>query len=93
MKLPMEGNEEASVDEEDQEVEDETVWEELDVEDDAHIDASLRTSSKQRIPCFAHTLQLVVSDGLDDMKCVSRAMPKVTKISTLLHKSTVFKEK
>ena len=89
----MEGNEEASVDEEDQEVEDETVWEELDEEDDAHVDASLSTSSKQRIPCFAHTLQLVVSDGLEDMKCVSRAIAKVTKISTLLHKSSVFKEK
>ena len=91
--FPADGNEEAAGDDEGQELEDETLWEELDEEDEVHIEATLSTSSRQRISCFAHTLQLVVGDGLKEVKCVSRAMAKVTKISTLLHKSTVFKEK
>ena len=79
--------------EENPELEDDTVWENLDEEDAEHIDATLRTNSRHRISCFTHTIQLAVNDGLKEIRCVGKAIAKVTKLSTLLHKSTIFKEK
>ena len=40
------------------------IWEELDDEDATHITTSLNRSSRQRLSCFAHSLQLFVGDGL-----------------------------
>ncbi|XP_042571411.1 uncharacterized protein LOC122135602 [Cyprinus carpio] len=42
---------------------------------------------------FAHSLQLVVGDRLKEVKCLSQAMSKVSKLATLLHSSTIFKDK
>ena len=51
---------------------------------------TLRQNSRQRISCFTHSLQLVVGDGLSDTRCVNKAIAKIIKLSTLLHRSTVF---
>ncbi len=34
-----------------------------------------------RIPCFIHTLQLVVSDGFKESSCIKVAMAKVSSIA------------
>jgi hypothetical protein len=53
------------------------------------IDATCR---KERLSCFCHSLHLTVSDGLSDTKCVSTAIAKSSKLSSLLHKSSSFKD-
>ena len=45
---------------------------------------------KERLSCFAHTLQLVVADGLGEAKCMSTALSKCSRLSSLLHKSGTF---
>ncbi|XP_030264667.1 zinc finger BED domain-containing protein 4-like [Sparus aurata] len=49
-------------------------------------------AKKQRLQCFAHTLQLVVGDGLKETKVVSPSLSKLSKLSSLLHTSTTFKD-
>uniref|UniRef100_A0A8C2FGK0 Uncharacterized protein n=1 Tax=Cyprinus carpio TaxID=7962 RepID=A0A8C2FGK0_CYPCA len=56
-------------------------------------DRNFTLCSRQRLSCFAHSLQLVVGDGLKEVKCLSQAMSKVSKLATLLHSSTIFKDK
>jgi hypothetical protein len=46
-----------------------------------------------RIPCFAHTLQLVVNDGLKQISSVQPALLKVSKIAKLSHTSTGFADR
>ncbi|CAF4794697.1 unnamed protein product [Rotaria sp. Silwood1] len=46
-----------------------------------------------RIPCFAHTIQLVVNDGLKQVSSIESALSKVSKIAKLSHTSTIFAEK
>ncbi len=46
-----------------------------------------------RIPCFAHTIQLMVNDGLKQTSSIQLALSKVTKIAKLSHTSTIFAEK
>ena len=46
-----------------------------------------------RLPCFTHTLQLVVSDGFKESKCTKAAMTKVSSIARCVHKSTAMTER
>ena len=66
--------------------EDDDLWQDLPEEDSA-----VDSITTERVSCFAHSLQLAVKDGLRDRKCFSSAMSKVSKMSTLLHKKTLFK--
>lgn len=42
----------------------------------------------ERTPCFAHTLQLVVKDGLKEAGQVNRVIGKTAKLVSFIHKST-----
>ncbi|CAF3300822.1 unnamed protein product [Rotaria socialis] len=53
---------------------------------------NLASSSELRLPCFAHTLQLVVKDGLEEAICIKQIIAKVSKIAKLAHSSTIFAE-
>lgn len=46
-----------------------------------------------RLPCFIHTLQLVVKDGLKESACTRSAMTKVAEIAKLSHTSVPVAEK
>ena len=46
-----------------------------------------------RIPCFAHSIQLVVKDGLKEATPIVAALEKVSAIAKLAHTSTKFAEK
>uniref|UniRef100_A0A4W5RNX8 HAT C-terminal dimerisation domain-containing protein n=1 Tax=Hucho hucho TaxID=62062 RepID=A0A4W5RNX8_9TELE len=66
------------------------LWNDLTLEDQQTVDAAI--AKKQRLQCFAHTLQLVVGDGLKESKVMTPSLLKFSKISSLLHTSTTFKE-
>ena len=68
-------------------------WISLDEHEEWEINIVIENLVKTRISCFAHTLQLVVGDGLKETKCASRAVAKASRISTLLHRSTVFEQR
>lgn len=57
-----------------------------DTESETHIDRQGR-----RIPCFAHSLQLVVRDGLQTVGLAKRTLAKCTKLASLVHQSALFR--
>lgn len=74
-------------------LDDADLWEDLDVNDMEEVHNLLdRNCKKRRLQCFAHTLQLVVGDGLKEARTVSVALGRVNRLCKLLHISTSFKE-
>uniref|UniRef100_A0A3Q3IBN3 HAT C-terminal dimerisation domain-containing protein n=1 Tax=Monopterus albus TaxID=43700 RepID=A0A3Q3IBN3_MONAL len=71
-------------------LDDPELWHDLSLEEQETLDAAM--AKKQRLQCFAHTLQLVVRDGLKETKVASPALSKLSKLSSLLHTSTTFKD-
>ncbi|XP_048850818.1 zinc finger BED domain-containing protein 4-like [Brienomyrus brachyistius] len=71
-------------------LDDPELWCDLTLEDQQTVDVAM--AKKQRLQCFAHTLQLVVGDGLKETKVVSPPLSKLSKLSSLLHTSTTFKD-
>ena len=71
-------------------LDDPEIWHELSITDQQTVNASM--AKQQRLQCFAHTLQLVVGDGLKETKVVTTSLSKLSKISSLLHTSTSFKD-
>jgi hypothetical protein len=53
---------------------------------------NVASKSELRLPCFAHTLQLVVQDGLKETLCIKHTIAKVSKIAKIAHSSTKFAE-
>lgn len=41
------------------------------------LDRNFPLGSRQQLSCFAHNFQLVVGDGLKEVKCLSQAISKV----------------
>ncbi|XP_016114748.1 uncharacterized protein [Sinocyclocheilus grahami] len=80
---------EQDIHDEDQ-LDDPQIWNDLSPEEQQSLDAAI--ARKQHLQCFAHTLQLVVGDGLKETNAISCALSKLSKISSLLHTSTTFKE-
>lgn len=80
-------------------LDDETLWEDV---DDLVTDLLLNGEETEnaddirkidRLPCFGHTLQLVVKDGVDKIGRDSRGIiSKCCKLSSTLHQSTLVKE-
>uniref|UniRef100_A0A3Q3AYL0 HAT C-terminal dimerisation domain-containing protein n=1 Tax=Kryptolebias marmoratus TaxID=37003 RepID=A0A3Q3AYL0_KRYMA len=76
-------------DSEEDNLDDEHLWEDINSEEDI----DLPWSSGERLSCFAHSLQLVVHDGMKEVKTISRTITKTSKFATLLHSSSQFKDK
>lgn len=62
-------------------------WEDLSEEYQDDMETTRSSCRQQQLQCFAHSLQLVVRDGLKETKVLSSAMAKVTKlcINTTFH--------
>ena len=72
---------------------DDDIFQGLSEADELDIQAAVENTTRQRISCFAHSLQLVVADGLKEAKNLSAPLSKASRLSTLLHRSTIFKER
>lgn len=53
-------------------------------------DAIVANCRRERLACFDHTLHLTVADGVKESQCVSAAVAKCCKISSMLHTSSLF---
>jgi len=49
------------------------------------------TTDQEQIPCFAHSLQLVVQDGLTALGLARTLLAKCCKLANLLHQSSLFR--
>lgn len=49
-------------------LDDSDIWNDLIVEEQEMVEKSFSTKSQTRLQCFAHTLQLVIGDGLKETK-------------------------
>ncbi|KAJ8376339.1 hypothetical protein SKAU_G00069190 [Synaphobranchus kaupii] len=76
----------------DDNLDDAELWEDLSRGEQETVDQVLTRGSPKRQQCFAHTLQLVVGDGLKDARIMNSAFAKCSKLSSLLHTSTTFKD-
>lgn len=76
----------------DENLDDEELWEDLSRDEQETVDQVLTRGSPKRQQCFAHTLQLTVGDGLKDARIMNSAFAKCSKLSSLLHTSTTFKD-
>lgn len=74
---------------EEESLDDEHLWEDMNLVEDTE----LPWSSGERLSCFAHSLQLVVNDGMKEVRAISRTIAKTSRFTTLLHSSSQFKEK
>ena len=61
--------------------------------EETEIEESISQCARQRLSCFAHTLQLVVREGLRETILSSPAIAKASRLVSLLYQSTIFKER
>ncbi|XP_013859738.1 zinc finger BED domain-containing protein 1 [Austrofundulus limnaeus] len=76
----------------DNDLENGNLWEEMSEEFQDDVESIQRSCQQQRLQCFAHSLQLVVRDGLKETKCINNAMAKLTRFCSLLHSTCSMKE-
>ena len=72
---------------------DDDIFQGLSEADELDIQAAVENTTRRRISCFAHSLQLVVTDGLKEARNLSAPLSKASRLSTLLHRSTILKER
>ena len=61
--------------------------------DDEGVQNGLDKRELLRLPCFFHTLQPVVNDGLNESACIRSTMAKIATIARLAHQSITVAEK
>lgn len=81
----------ATLGEEDDDDEDEDDL--CDHETDSAAPVAPAVPAAKHLRCFAHSLQLLIKDGLKDSKPLYGALGKCSKIASLLHSSSSFQEK
>lgn len=57
-----------------------------------HDEVATNLGGMCRLSCFAHSLQLVIGDGIKDTKSINCALAKASKLSSTLHTSSTFKD-
>jgi len=67
-------------------IDDPTLWEDID-----GLQESLAAVGGRQLPCFVHSLQLVVRDGLASLSFARAALGKVSKLANLVHQSPLFR--
>src|SRR6218665_2355311 len=67
-------------------------WQDMDTDKGVDIQSTIDKHCTLRMPCFAHTLQLVVKDGLGKLNAKSRRQltAKCTKLCNLTHQTALF---
>jgi len=67
-----------------------TLWEDYPLDDVMAVFVNT-TNVAQHVPCFAHSLQLVVRDGLETLTLVRILLAKCYTLANLVHQSAVFR--
>ena len=75
-------------------LDDDSMWEDIEGSDEEQVRQAVSNHCSVRLPCFAHTLQLVVKDGLAKLVSapVRSVIAKCSKLCSLVHQSQVFKD-
>jgi hypothetical protein len=73
-------------------LDDDSLWEGLLPSEEEHVDATMSRTGVKRLSCFAHSLQLVVKDGVNKLGAGRTLISKCCKIANLLHQSISFRE-
>ncbi len=75
-------------------LDDESLWQDLADDDSRVVNQAIEGQCATRLPCFAHTLQLVVKDGLAKLTSapVRLVTAKCSKLCNLVHQSALFKD-
>jgi hypothetical protein len=71
-------------------VDDPTLWEDSPLDDVMAVFVNTANVA-EHFPCFAHSLQLVVRDGLEALTVVRTLLAKCCKLANLVHQSAVFR--
>lgn len=70
-------------------LDDKNLWENMNSVDDTE----LPWTSGECLSCFAHSLQLVINDGMKEVRAISRTIAKTSRFTTPLHSSSQFRDK
>jgi len=75
-------------------LDDESLWQDMEAEDQSDVRYAIDKQCCSRLPCFAHSLQLVVHDGLSKLNAAPMRLitGKCSKLCNLVHQSALFKE-
>lgn len=75
----------------DEQIVDESLWQDLNDDDAIEVSVVLDQSCLKRLSCFAHTLQLVVRDGISKLATATGMLAKISKLANNVHQSALFK--
>jgi hypothetical protein len=73
-------------------VDDEDLWHDLSDEQASDVNEGITRACTTRLSCFAHSLQLVVKDGMNKLTSARTLLSKCSKLSSTLHQSALLKE-
>ena len=73
-------------------LDDESLWQDFDDDSDDHVEEEHAILlCARRLPCFAHSIQLVTRDGLKTVGLLKKALAKCSKLTSLVHQSSLFR--
>ena len=73
-------------------VDDDSRWNDLDPDQAAEVGSSISKLCPTRLSCFAHSLQLVIKDGMAKLTSACALLAKCSRLSNIVHQSVQFKE-
>lgn len=75
-------------------LDDDSLWEDIDETDKVEVQQTVDRQCSSRLSCFAHSLQLVVKDGLEKLTSapIRLITAKCCKLCNLVHQSALFRE-
>jgi len=73
-------------------LDDESLWHDFDGDSADQVeDEHVILLCTRRLPCFAHSIQLVVRDVLKTVGLLKKALAKCSKLTSLVHQSSLFR--
>ncbi len=69
----------------------EELWNDLSREEQDIVDEAIEQHTTERLACYAHSLQLCIKEGLNQLKSATALLAKCSKLANLTHQSSVFR--
>jgi len=70
---------------------DKVLWQDLPEVDLGSVNVAMERQCVTRLSCFAHTIQLVVRDGIGKVPTATGLLSKVSKLANVVHQSAKFR--